>query len=88
MVLYKKAATLFAAGALVLSMAACSSDNPTPTDPAPDDTSDSGGEGGGLITIIVTDPANPYWKTEGDVAAATAEELGYTTAFCAHVFVR
>ena len=30
----------------------------------------------GLITIIVNDPANPYWKTEGDVAKATAEGLG------------
>ncbi|OJY01341.1 MAG: D-ribose ABC transporter substrate-binding protein [Rhizobiales bacterium 63-22] len=32
----------------------------------------------GLISIIVNDPANPYWKTEGDVAKATAEKLGYT----------
>lgn len=38
----------------------------------------------GLITIIVNDPANPYWKTEGDVAAATAESLGYTTSVSAH----
>ncbi|TIO80245.1 MAG: D-ribose ABC transporter substrate-binding protein, partial [Mesorhizobium sp.] len=32
----------------------------------------------GLISIIVTDPANPYWLTEGQVAKATAESLGYT----------
>ena len=38
----------------------------------------------GLITIIVNDPANPYWKTEGDVAQATAEELGYTATVAAH----
>jgi len=38
----------------------------------------------GLISIIVNDPANPYWKTEGDVAAATAESLGYTAAVSAH----
>lgn len=38
----------------------------------------------GLITIIVNDPANPYWKTEGDVAAATAEGLGYTASVSAH----
>ena len=31
----------------------------------------------GLISIIVNDPANPYWYTEGHVAKATAEELGY-----------
>ena len=28
---------------------------------------------GGLISIIVIDPANPYWLTEGNVAKATAE---------------
>ncbi|MDO8277060.1 MAG: D-ribose ABC transporter substrate-binding protein [Burkholderiaceae bacterium] len=38
----------------------------------------------GLITIIVNDPANPHWKTEGDVAAATAESLGYTASVSAH----
>lgn len=32
---------------------------------------------GGLITIIVNDPSNPYWKTEGTVAAAEAKKLGY-----------
>ena len=31
----------------------------------------------GLITIIVNDPANPYWLTEGNVAAAEAKKLGY-----------
>ncbi len=39
---------------------------------------------GGLITIIVNDPANPYWFTEGEVARATAEELGYTATVAAH----
>lgn len=38
----------------------------------------------GLISIIVTDPANPYWFTEGEVAKATAEELGYEAAVSAH----
>lgn len=38
----------------------------------------------GLMTIIVTDPANPYWKTEGDVADATAQEMGYKTSVSAH----
>ncbi|MFP6561142.1 D-ribose ABC transporter substrate-binding protein [Paraburkholderia sp. B3] len=32
----------------------------------------------GLMTIIVNDPANPYWLTEGKVAAAEAQKLGYT----------
>lgn len=26
----------------------------------------------GLITVIVNDPSNPYWFTEGEVAKATA----------------
>ncbi len=32
---------------------------------------------GGLMTIIVNDPSNPYWLTEGNVAAAEAKKLGY-----------
>lgn len=38
----------------------------------------------GLISVIVTDPANPYWFTEGAVAKATAEKLGYTANVAAH----
>lgn len=38
----------------------------------------------GLISIIVTDPANPYWFTEGEVAKETAEELGYEATVSAH----
>lgn len=38
----------------------------------------------GLISIIVTDPANPYWFTEGAVAKATAEKMGYTANLAAH----
>ena len=38
----------------------------------------------GLISIIVTDPANPYWLTEGKVAEAEAKKLGYTATVGAH----
>ncbi|SKA38822.1 D-ribose ABC transporter substrate-binding protein [Consotaella salsifontis] len=38
----------------------------------------------GLISIIVTDPSNPYWYTEGEVARKTAEDLGYTATVAAH----
>jgi erythritol transport system substrate-binding protein len=38
----------------------------------------------GLITIIVNDPANPYWLTEGNVAAAEAKKLGYEANVAAH----
>ena len=41
-------------------------------------------QSGGLITIIVNDPSNPYWLTEGNVAKATAESLGYTATVAAH----
>ena len=38
----------------------------------------------GLITIIVNDPSNPYWLTEGNVAAAEAEKMGYESIVAAH----
>lgn len=38
----------------------------------------------GLMTIIVNDPSNPYWLTEGQVAKATAEKMGYTATVSAH----
>lgn len=73
----KKALALAAAGTLVLGLAACSAE-------ATDGSDAGSGEAGGLITIIVNDPANPYWKTEGDVAKATAEDLGYDATVGAH----
>ena len=79
MVLKKPFAALAAAGALVLGLTACSNGS---SEAAPEDTGSA--EAGGLITIIVNDPANPYWKTEGDVAKATAEELGYEATVGAH----
>jgi erythritol transport system substrate-binding protein len=39
---------------------------------------------GGLISIIVNDPSNPYWFTEGEVAKATAIKLGYDATIGAH----
>jgi erythritol transport system substrate-binding protein len=38
----------------------------------------------GQISIIVNDPSNPYWFTEGEVAKAAAEKLGYTASVGAH----
>ena len=32
---------------------------------------------GGMFSIIVNDPSNPYWLTEGNVASAEAKKLGY-----------
>lgn len=67
-----------AAGTLIFGLTACASGSGDESKPA------EGGDAGGLITIIVNDPANPYWKTEGDVASSTAEELGYETVVGAH----
>ncbi len=38
----------------------------------------------GRISIIVNDPENPYWAAEGEVAKATAAELGYRAIVSAH----
>lgn len=38
----------------------------------------------GLMTIIVNDPSNPYWFTEGEVAKKTAEGLGYKAVVGGH----
>lgn len=71
----KALVALATAGALAASLTACT------TDPG---TTNRTTEAGGLITVIVNDPANPYWKTEGDVARAAAEELGYDAVVGAH----
>lgn len=81
MVRKKALAALAVAGALVLGLTGCGGGSSA----APSGETEGGsGEAGGLITIIVNDPANPYWKTEGDIAAATAEELGYESVVGAH----
>ncbi|WP_150307725.1 D-ribose ABC transporter substrate-binding protein [Planctomonas psychrotolerans] len=73
----RKLATVLAAGAgLTLALSGCASGGETP-EAAPGASGSSGESEGGLISIIVNDPSNPYWQTEGDVAAAQAEELGY-----------
>lgn len=78
--LRKKAiGALIAVGGLTLGLASCASD----TGGGAEGGGGEGGEGG-LITIIVNDPANPYWKTEGDLASAKAEELGYETVVGSH----
>ncbi|MGO7859632.1 substrate-binding domain-containing protein, partial [Rhizobium ruizarguesonis] len=43
-----------------------------------------GATAAGMMTIIVNDPSNTYWLTEGNVAKATAEKLGYTASVNAH----
>ena len=78
----KTLGALAAAGALVVGLTACSSGSDSPEGEG--DGGSGGGDEGGLITIIVNDPANPYWKTEGDLAQAKAEELGYEAVVGSH----
>lgn len=71
----RKLAMVLAAGVgLTLVLAGCSAGGS-----ASSDTGSGSGSSkkGGLISIIVNDPSNPYWKTEGDVASAEAKSLGY-----------
>ena len=66
----KVAAAIIASSVMALTIAGCGSSG----------GSSGGGSKstkGGLITIIVNDPSNPYWRTEGEVAAAEAKRLGY-----------
>jgi erythritol transport system substrate-binding protein len=65
----KAAVALIASAALAISLAGCSSGG--------SGGSDNTSKKGGLISIIVNDPSNPYWLTEGNVASAEAKRLGY-----------
>ncbi|ALN73722.1 MULTISPECIES: D-ribose ABC transporter substrate-binding protein [unclassified Aureimonas] len=38
----------------------------------------------GLVTVIVNDPSNPYWFTEGEIASKTAKDLGYEAVVSSH----
>lgn len=62
------------AAILVIAVAACAGIT----------TAAAADSGKKLITIIVNDPSNPYWKAEADVAEATAKELGYRANVAAH----
>lgn len=65
--------------AIALAVSACGSGSS-----GANATDTSGSSKGGSIPIIVNDPSNPYWLTEGNAAKAKAEELGYTATVSAH----
>jgi erythritol transport system substrate-binding protein len=69
-----KLVTIAVVGALAL--AACSKSPDSGASAANGGSADAS-KGGGLMSIIVNDPSNPYWQTEGNVAKAEAEKLGY-----------
>ena len=73
--MFRKAAAALAVVVVVAGLAGCA--------PATTDGGEAAAEGG-LISIIVNDPANPYWLAEGQAAADEAEALGYTSNVAAH----
>jgi erythritol transport system substrate-binding protein len=74
--MFRKAAAALAVVVVVAGLAGCAS--------ASTDAGTDAAATGGLISIIVNDPANPYWLAEGEAAAAQAESLGYTSNVAAH----
>jgi len=80
-----KRRSLFAlagSSAAALALAACGGSDDTATGSGSATSKKS--TAGGLITIIVNDPSNAYWTTEGDAAKAAAEALGYKATVAAH----
>ncbi|WAH96340.1 D-ribose ABC transporter substrate-binding protein [Arthrobacter sp. MMS18-M83] len=81
----RKAAAIFAAGVTLLTLAGCgSSAGSSTSSPAASGAGGAGGAGGKVMTVIVNDPANPYWATEGNAAKAEGEKLGYKVNVNAH----
>jgi len=73
--MFRKAAAALAVVVVVAGLAGCASSTTGGGDTA---------AAGGLISIIVNDPANPYWLAEGQAAADEAKKLGYTSNVAAH----
>jgi len=72
----RKVATVVALGlGITIALTGCAGASGT--------SGSSSSKSGGLITIVVNDPSNPYWLTEGNVASAEAKKLGYTTTIAA-----
>jgi erythritol transport system substrate-binding protein len=75
--MFRKIAAALTVGVAIVALAGCSAGGT-------DGGSTAGASKGGLISIIVNDPSNPYWAAEGEVAAAEAKTLGYTSKVSAH----
>jgi erythritol transport system substrate-binding protein len=73
-----------AAGALMLSLAACGGGSGGSAEPAASGSAGGGDAAGKTIAIITVDPSNPYWKAEADTAKSEAEKLGYKTTVSAN----
>lgn len=79
--MYRKAAAVLAACTAVFALTGCGASSPgtgSATQSAP------AASGSNLITVIVNNPANPYWATEGEAAKAEGEKLGYKVDVTSH----
>lgn len=76
--MFRKAAAALAVAVTLVALAGCASST------APAGSAAPAAKAGGLITIIVNDPSNPYWTVEGNSAKAQAEKLGYKATISAH----
>ena len=69
---------------MITALAGCSKSSDSDSDSASANNGSGDSSKGGLISIIVNDPSNPYWRTEGEVAAKEARSLGYKANVGAH----
>lgn len=75
----RKAAAVLAACTTLFALAGCGASAGSGS------SSESPAAGGSnLITVIVNNPANPYWATEGEAAKAEGEKLGYKVDVTSH----
>jgi len=78
----RKAIAALAVGVTIVALSGCgggTGGSPAASGPA---TGSAGGSK--LISVIVNDPANPYWAAEGDTVKAEGTKLGYTVNVAAH----
>ena len=74
----RAAAALTLGIGLTVAVAGCSGGTPGNTPSSGAASGGATGKAGGEIVVVVNDPSNPYWLTEGNVAKAEATKLGYT----------
>ena len=79
--MFRKYATMVAAGALVVGLSACSGSSGGGGDDA---GTDGGSTEQGTIAVITVDLGNPFWQAEADTAQTAIEDLGYTASVNAH----
>ncbi len=77
----KKIGTLFLAGVLAMSLAACGGGNGA----GGEGGEAAGAGGGGTMAMITVDIANPYWKASAETAQKVGKELGYNVTVDAHL---